>query len=457
MYDFLFKGGVYPDYDKKEMVKGDIAVKEGKIVAVGEVEGDAAKVIDATGLVVSPGFIDIHMHEEDFQNESHEYFISDLELQQGVTTCLGGNCGKARQRLAQFLEVVEELGGLPVNYMMQAGYNGERTKLGIGRYEAATQEQIEYLTKIMTEEIEQGCIGISFGLEYDPGITFEEIMYVLNAQPQDDLFVSAHYRDDSTGAIKSIKEMIDIVEQSGKKFQIAHLSSCSAMGQMDEALPMINEAHLRNPKLDYDTYPYAAFSTSIGSAVFDEGCFEQWGKSYENIYMTSGKYANQFCTKETFYEMRRDDPTQYVVAFVMNENEIADAIANPVCGMVASDGIVRLKSGHPRAAGTFARVLGKYVREDKVISLIDALKKMTLTPAKRMDLDHRKGEIKVGMDADIAVFNPDTIIDGATFESLYAKKPEGIEYVLVNGVLAVEHGEIVNARAGVFIPSKYKK
>ncbi|MBR7147251.1 MAG: amidohydrolase family protein [Firmicutes bacterium] len=244
MYDFLFKGGVYPDYDKKEMVKGDVAVKDGKIVAVGEVEGDAAKVIDATGLVVSPGFIDIHMHEEDFQNESHEYFISDLELQQGVTTCLGGNCGKARQRLAQFLEVVEELGGLPVNYMMQAGYNGERTKLGIGRYEAATQEQIEYLTKIMTEEIEQGCIGISFGLEYDPGITFEEIMYVLNAQPQDDLFVSAHYRDDSTGAIKSIKEMIDIVEQSGKKFQIAHLSSCSAMGQMDEALPMINEAHL---------------------------------------------------------------------------------------------------------------------------------------------------------------------------------------------------------------------
>jgi N-acyl-D-amino-acid deacylase len=141
----------------------------------------------------------------------------------------------------------------------------------------------------------------------------------------------------------------------------------------------------------------------------------------------------------------------------MNENEIADAIANPVCGMVASDGIVRLKSGHPRAAGTFARVLGKYVREDKVISMIDALKKMTLTPAKRIDLDHRKGEIKVGMDADIAVFNPETIIDGATFASLYEKKPEGVEYVLVNGVLAVEHGEIINARAGEFIPSKYKK
>ena len=156
-----------------------------------------------------------------------------------------------------------------------------------------------------------------------------------------------------------------------------------------------------------------------------------------------------------FEEIRRDDPKQYVVAFVMNEDEIADAIANPSCGMVASDGIVREKSGHPRAAGTFPRVLGKYVREDKVISLIDALRKMTLAPAKRLELSD-KGRIAVGCDADITVFNPDTIMDGATFDSLYIK-PVGIDAVIVNGTLALEDSEIVNDRAGVFIPGPFVK
>ena len=455
MYDILIKGGMYPDFEANRMVKGNVAVAGGKIVALGEVDGEAKKVIDASGRVVSPGFIDIHMHEESFINEGKEYVISEMMLQMGVTTCMGGNCGSARQSLQMFKDVVEELGGAPTNYMMQAGYNSARTAMGIGRYDAASPEQIAELAEQMKADIDNGAWGISFGLEYDPGITFEEVMQVLNAQPQEDLFVSMHYRDDSTGAPDAISEMIRIANESGKKFQISHLSSCSAMGQMADALKEINAAVAKNPKLDYDTYPYNAFSTGIGTAVFDDGCFEKWGKSYENILMTSGKYKNQFCTKETFEEIRRDDPKQYVVAFVMNEDEIADAIANPSCGMVASDGIVREKSGHPRAAGTFPRVLGKYVREDKVISLIDALRKMTLAPAKRLELAD-KGRIAVGCDADITVFNPDTIMDGATFDSLYIK-PVGIDAVIVNGTLALEDSEIVNDRAGVFIPGPFQK
>ena len=455
MYDILIKGGKYPDFEAGTFIEGNVAISDGKIVAVGSVDGEAKRVIDATGRVVSPGFIDIHMHEEQFLEDGEKYIISELMLLMGVTTALGGNCGVNRQDVKVFRDVIQRLGGAPVNYMVLAGYNSERNKIGVGRHEPATEEQIDQLIEKLRSEVEGGAYGISFGVEYDPGMPYEEVMRVLKGMPQEDLFVSMHYRDDSTGAIPSIKEMISFAKESGKRFQISHLSSCSCMGQMAEAMPMINAAVAENPRLDYDTYPYNAFSTEIGTAVFEDGCFEQWGKGPENLFMTCGKYKNQFCTEETFKEIRQDDPSVRIVAFVMNEEEIAEAIANPSCGMIGSDGGVNRNSGHPRASGTFPRVLGKYVREDKVISLIDALRKMTLTPANRLELD-KKGRIAVDCDADITIFDPETIKEGSTFENIFIK-PVGIDAVIVGGQMAVDHNEIVNARAGKFIPGPYTK
>lgn len=452
MYDILIKNGQYPDFDTNQLVKADVAIQNGKIAAIGQIDGEAKNMIDAKGRVVSPGFIDIHMHEENFAKEGHEYIISDLMLLMGVTTAIGGNCGDTRQDLKDFLAVLDELRGAPTNYLMSSGYNAFRNQLGINRYAPASQEQIDEMIRRVKEELTQGAIGVSFGLEYDPGITYDEVMQVLNAIPEDDLFVSMHFREDS---MAGVEEMVQFAVESGKKFQISHLSSCAAIGIMDQALKAINEASKKNPKLDYDTYPYAAFSTRIGSAVFDEGWREKWNKSYENIYMPSGKYANQFCTEETYWEMRENDPNLYVVAMTMNEDEIAAAIANPGSGMVASDGVIKARAGHPRAAGTFPRVLGKYVREEKALSLIDALRKMTLAPANRLDLT-TKGRIAVGCDADITIFDPETISDGATFENLFIK-PVGIDAVIVNGTIAVKDNEIVNARAGKFIPGPYTK
>ncbi|MBQ8590949.1 MAG: amidohydrolase family protein [Firmicutes bacterium] len=455
MYDILIKNGLYPDFKTMQLVRGDVAVTDGKITAIGELDGPAKEVIDASGHIVSPGFIDIHMHEESFVTEGHECIISNLMLQMGVTTGLGGSCGVIRQDIRTFKSILDELGGFPMNILMQSGYNTFRTELGISRYEAASDEQIRIITEKLQDELKQGAYGVSFGLEYDPGIPSDEVIKVMKSFPDEDMYFSMHYRADSTGAIDSINEMINFTNETGKRFQISHLSSCSAMGQMEEALKLINDAVAKNPKLDYDTYPYNAFSTRIGTAVFDDGCFESWGKTYSDIYMPSGKYANQYCTKETFEELRRDDPNRYVVAFAMNEDEIAAAIANPACGMIASDGQVKDHAGHPRAAGTFPRVLGKYVREDKVISMIDALKKMTIVPAERLTL-HNKGRIEVGCDADLTIFNPETVKDGATFENIFIK-PTGIDYVVLDGKLAVKDGEIVNARAGKFIPGPYTK
>ncbi|MBQ8589461.1 MAG: amidohydrolase family protein [Firmicutes bacterium] len=453
MYDVLIKNGRYPDYQTMEFVSADIAISDGKIIEIGKIDGEAKTVIDATGRIVSPGFIDIHMHEEYFVRDGLSYEVANYMLQMGVTTCMGGNCGSTHTPVKEFKKAIEQMGGAPVNYMIQTGYNTIRDGMGIDRYQPANGEQISIIAKQVQEDLLAGAYGISFGLEYDPGITFDEVMTVLNTQPQENLYVSAHYRDDSTGAIDAIHEMIQIAKESGKRFQISHLSSCSAMGQMDEALEILNRAMAENPKLQYDTYPYTAFATRIGSAVFDEGCFEKWGKSYENVWLTSGKYMNQFCTKEIFEEVRRDDPDVRAVAFMMNDDEIAKAIANPIGCMIGSDGGVNRGTGHPRAAGTFPRVLGKYVREDNVLPLIEALYKMTKVTADRLEL-YKKGRIEVGCDADITIFDPDTIMDGATFENLNIK-PVGIDAVIVNGRLAMKDNVQIDGRAGRFIPGPY--
>lgn len=452
MLDLLIINGSCPDYEAGEMVQKNIGLKDGKIAwmgAAGTELPEAAEVIDAAGKVVSPGFIDIHMHEEKFLTEGKDYSISQMMLDMGVTTAVGGNCGEQYQRMSEFKAVLEELGGAPVNYVMLAGYNTFRVKMGIGRYEHATQEQMEELKKSIQEELAEGAWGFSFGIEYDPGITYEEMLFACGASDNPNHLVSAHYRADCIDDIASIDEMVKLSAAIPQKFQISHLSSCSAIGQMQPSLDCINKAMETNPKLNYDTYPYNAFSTTMGSAVFEDGCLDAWKKDYDSILLTDDPYKNVYCTEEIFKKARAEYPGMLAVAFVMNEEEIAAAIANKN-GMVASDGIINNGNGHPRAAGTFPRVLGKYVREDKVVSMVDALRKMTYEPAKRLGLEAVKGQLSVGADGDIVIFDPQTIIDKADFAHL--EGPVGIEYVLIGGQKAIAEGKKINDRLGRFMP-----
>lgn len=457
MLDILIKNGLCPDFEKGIMAEKHVGLKDGKIAWIGEADvtsaaedmPEAKEIIDASGKVVSPGFIDIHMHEEDFAKEGKDYVISRMMLDMGVTTAVGGNCGVQYQPLSDFKAIIEEHGGAPVNYIMLAGYNSYRTGLGIGRYENASQQQMEQLKESMKKEIEEGAWGISFGIEYDPGITYDEMLFACGASEDPNHLMAAHYREDCIGSIAPIEEMVKLSSEIPQKFQISHLSSCSAMGMMKESLDCINKAMETNPKLNYDTYPYNAFSTHMGSAVFEDGCLEGWGKDYDSILLTDDPYKNVRCTEEIFKKVRQEYPNMLAVAFVMNEDEIAAAIANPN-GMVASDAIINHGNGHPRAAGTFPRVLGKYVREEKVLPMVDALRKMTFEPAKRLGLETVKGQILVGADADLTVFDPETIIDCADWTHLEA--PKGIEYVFIGGEKAIERGTKINERLGKFVP-----
>ena len=449
MLDKLIINGEYPDFEKGELVKANIGIEGGKIAYIGAETPEAAEVIDAAGKVVSPGFIDIHMHEENFAKEGKEYIVSRMMLEMGVTTVVGGNCGVQYQPLADFKAAIKELGGCPVNYIMLAGYNELRTKMGIGRYQHPSQKQMDELREQLKGELAEGAYGISFGIEYDPGITFDEMLSAAKATDNPHHFLAAHYRDETKkDDLFNIEELIRFAEMIPQRFQISHLSSCSATGSMKEALECINAAMEKNPRLNYDTYPYNAFSTHIGSAVFEDGCLEGWGKDYSDILLTDEPYKNVYCTKEIFEDARANYPKMLAVAAVMNEDEIRAAIVNKN-GMVASDAIINSGSGHPRAAGTFPRVLGKYVRQEKALPLVDAIRKMSLEPAMRLELEG-KGRIAVGSDADITIFDPETIIDKADFTHL--EKPEGIEYVIVGSEYGVKGGETVSLTCGKFLP-----
>ncbi|MEA4988197.1 MAG: amidohydrolase family protein [Anaerovorax sp.] len=455
MLDLAIRNGFIVDVKNKKFIQGDVGIKDGIIQSVGTIYTLAKTEIDAQGMCVSPGFIDIHMHEEDFElTHGTTYDISERMALMGVTTAVAGNCGNNRQHPRELEKFVNYVGS-PINYMSCIGNNFLRKQVGnIDPYAKSTKKQIEQMRIQLYEAVEEGAVGVSFGLEYCPGTdTNEAIEICKEIQGRDNLFLTFHYRKDAMNAPESLMEMVYISRNVDIPLQIAHISSLSAYGNMQKILNMLSELSEEGLNVMADAYPYAAFSSAIGSAVFDEGCFEAWGKSYDSILLTEEPYKGMLCSKDLFYKARKEYPQMIAVAMVMNEDEIVMALQHPLI-MVGSDGLYRNHSGHPRGAGTFPRILGKYTREDKKLNFFDAINKMTLMPAQRIGI-HSKGQIAEGFDADIVIFNKDTILDQATFEHPQ-KEPIGIEHVIVNGNLTVKNGEIISYKTGKYLKKTSK-
>jgi N-acyl-D-aspartate/D-glutamate deacylase len=447
MYDLKIVNGKVLDLDSGKEKWEDICIRDGKIEHIGTSTGEARKVIDAEGKLIAPGFIDIHMHEEVIfsQGPMGSYDIADKMLQMGVTTCVAGNCGNNRQKIEEFFGYIDTKGS-PVNYLTSIGHNYLRNMVGNNdNYRKSTGLEIEKMKELAREAVREDAIGVSFGFEYTPGGDMDEALQLLSAVGDFNVLLSAHYRKDAKYGIDSIREMIEISKKAGLPMQISHLGSCTAFGTMRESLDIIQGEIDKGADISADCYPYDAFSTFIGSAVFDEGCFESWGKSYDSILLTEGKYKGLRCDRELFHKVRKEHPEMLAVAFVMNEEEVVEAMSAPFV-MIASDGLFRNGQGHPRGAGTFPRVIGKYVRDEKRLSLAEALKKMTVMPADRLGLKS-KGRIAEGMDADIVIIDYEKIIDTATFESPVSI-PEGIDYVIVDGKVAICRKAVVNDRLG---------
>ena len=422
----------------------NILIEDDKIAWVGTDLPDADVKIDISGKILTPGFIDIHMHEDPVQDGKIAQCIFPMMLRMGVTTAVGGQCGINTAHPGTYLDLVDAQGAA-VNVAMFAGHEYFRKAAGATDiYAGSTEEQLQEMEKGISEALEQGCMGVSFGLRYVPGADKEEFFRAAKCCAPSGKVIASHVRDDADAIFSAIDEFCAAGVEYGLPVQISHIGSMGGFGQMQKVLEQIDGYRARGLDIAMDCYPYFAFSTRIGTPTYDPGWLERYHCGYEVLEFCEGPYKGQRATAETFAEVRRDFPDCITVCHVMQEKDIRLAFRHPHV-MVASDGLVNNGQGHPRAAGTFPRFLAEFCRKGD-LSLSEAVAKITCQSADRLGLT-QKGRLSVGADADITVFDLETIRDCATFAQP-ALPPEGIDYVFIGGKPALEHGNIVDSRLG---------
>lgn len=444
--DLAINNGLIIDPSNKVYSRLNIGVSKGKIIEITQKKLSADEDIDGSGMVVSPGFIDAHMHEGGYNKatDSFDTLIFESMLKMGVTTAIGGNCGSGPEDPAQYLDAVDRL-GLPINLALLVPHDTLRRKVkAADKYLPVGAPDIYVMKELAENWLNCGCIGISFGIRYIPGIDRRELHIVSEAAVKSRKIIAAHIRDDASKVIPSIAELIEVATNLGIPAQISHIGSMGGYGQMDEVLAFIDYNRSKGLDIYADCYPYAAFSTCIGETTYDDGFLERYNTSYENIEIADGPYRGTRCTEELFKKLRALAPNTITIGHVMKESEIEKALIHP--GMlIGSDGFMHSGEGHPRAAGTFPRVISEYVRKRKLLSLHEVISKMTWQTAKRFGI--RGGKLSAGCAADIVIFNAEEIEDSATFENP-SLPPKGIEYVILDGKIAVKHGEIINCSLG---------
>ena len=424
----------------------NMAFENGRISdrSIEPLQGDL--VIDASGLTVTPGFVDIHIHEDAYLPVQDQFQGSLFEslLRMGVTTAVGGNCGIGSDRPDVYLDAVDRI-GLPVNTGLLVPHATLRKQVGLENpCQQATTGQIRVMASIADEWLSDGCLGVSFGIRYTPGINREELTAISCEIRKHRAFLAVHLREDAGGVIEAVEEVTRATSETGVPLQISHVGSMAGFGQMEEFLKLLELKRSAGRDISADCYPYDSFSTYIGAETFGEGFLERYQTGYASIEIAQGQHQGQRCTKELFEHLRSREPALLTIAHVMKPEEIEKAIAHPWV-MVASDGLINGQQGHPRAAGTFPRVLGEYVRHRGLLPLPEAVAKMTAVPAKRLGVS--KGKLGMGDDADITLFDPAIIMDQATFQSPLMP-PVGIEGVFVNGRMALWKNQIMDTHAG---------
>jgi len=440
----LISGGHVIDPANRVNGRLNMLVEDAKIVWVGRGEPEADKVIDAGGKIVVPGFIDIHLHEDPIDNGRIAPCIFEMMLRQGVTTAVGGNCGINVWDPGEYLDIVDR-DGAAVNVGLYAGHEYFRKAAGASDiYAPATEEQKEEMVKGIGKALENGCVGVSFGLRYVPGADKDEFFRAAACCREGRKIIASHVRDDADAIFKAIDEFCEAGVEYGLPVQISHIGSMGGFGQMEDVLRQMDEYKLNGLDIAMDCYPYFAFSTRIGTPTYDPGWLERYHCGYDVLEFCEGKYRGQRATKETFDEVRAEFPECITVCHVMREEDVRMAFGHPGV-MLASDGLVNNGQGHPRAAGTFPRFIAEFVRKG-TLSLYDAVDKMTAMPANRLGLEN-KGRLNAGADADITIFDLDRITDRATFAEP-ALEPEGIEMVMIGGEIAFEKGKIIKNNCG---------
>ena len=446
-YDLVIRNGRVIDPESRTNAVRNLGISNGVIKAISSNNLSGRNVIDARGLVVSPGFIDLHQHGQDEEN----YRFKAMD---GVTTALELEVGTG------FVDLwyAQREGKSLINYGVSAGHIAARMAAmhepveflptGDAAHRAATGAEINDMKQRLEDGLKRGAIAVGFGIQYTPNASRWEILEMFRVAARYGASCHVHMRHagvkEPGSSIQAPEEVISAAAITGAPLHVVHIQSTGGPAT-PKLLQMIAEAKTHGIDVTTECYPYIAGMTDIKSAIFDEGWKEVFDIDYKDLQWAA---TGERLTKESFDRYRKIGGM--VAVFSMTEEVVTAAITSPV-KMIASDGILENGKGHPRTAGTYSRVLGNYVRQQGALSLIDALTKMTLMPAQRLERRvpsmKNKGRIRIGADADLTIFDPQQIIDKSTFQEP-AKYSEGIKFVLVNGVLIVKDGQLQSVLPG---------
>ncbi len=452
-YDLVLEGGRVMDPETGLDAVRNVGIRDGRIVRVTSDALSGRRMIHARGLVVAPGFIDLHQHGQDLESQR-------VKALDGVTTALELEIGVPD--VAQFLKMKE--GHSLIHYGTSASHvaaraqvfgaplsgEGVRTHAGIPEIlpksgpatdQPATPEQIDAIRTRLRAELDAGGLAIGMGIQYTPGATRLEVIDMFRLAAERRLPVYSHVRSagrvEPGSAIEAVSEVIGAAAITGAALHIVHINSTCLRDSL-ECLAMVAGARARGLDVTTEAYPYIAGMTAINSALFNPGWREKLGIDYSDLVLPD---TGEHLTKQRFEELHNSSTTYWVLIFA-NTQEVVDSVIPHPLVMIASDGA----EGHPRNAGTYSRVLSQYVREKGTLTLMNALRKMTLMPAEMLERStpaaRRKGRLQEGADADIVVFDPGAISDRSTFEKPM-EASVGVRYLMVAGTLLVDQGKIV--------------
>ena len=440
-YDIVISGGRIIDPDSGMDSVGNVAISDGKIAEISLSELSAEETINAEGNVVCPGFIDLHCHPQDTE-------IFEVQAKDGVTTTLELEVGTGD--ISEFYSRWK--GNAAVNYGASIGHIPVRMKVmddpgtflpsgDAGRREA-TDREIQEMKTLIRKGLDLGALAVGFGLDYTRGASRWEVIEMFKVAAEYGASCHVHLRGkghkEPSNSIEALEEVLAVAAVTGAPLHVVHLNS-TGMRAVPQLLEMISGARERGLDVTTECYPYTAGMTKIESARFDEGWQDHYGIDYEQLMRPdTGEYLNS----NSFAKYREEGG--WVIAFSTPEVSMSAAVQSPLT-MIATDSIIENGKGHPRTAGSYTKVLGDYVRNKGELELSEAISKMTIMPARRLENRSpsflKKGRVKVGADADLAVFNPDTVIDQSTYTDP-TKPPIGMNHVIVNGIPVVANGQL---------------